>query len=155
MLVRDVVARLEAAGWEAVARTEKNVEYWTAGPPPRELCEDACRLRTTCHGWDGATENDCVDECLTLGGLGFNGCLQGAIDAEDCLSADACFGDIPGPPDGYCTDACAFEESDCGLDPGEACLDVCEAGGQPPEFYECRQTAIDAGDCDGYLACGG
>lgn len=127
----------------------------TAGPPPLELCEDACRLRATCHGWDGVTENACVDECRGLGGLGFNGCLEGAIGAEDCVSADACFGDIPGPPEGYCADACAFEEFDCSLDPGEACVDVCRAGGQPPEFYECRQAAIDAGDCDGYLECGG
>ena len=126
----------------------------TAGPPPRDLCEEACRLRATCHGWDGAAENDCVDACLRLGGLGFNGCLEGAIGAEDCLSADACFGEIPGPPDGYCADACAFEEFDCALDPGGACVDVCEAGGQPPAFYECRQAAMDAGDCDGYLDCG-
>ncbi|MBI2895526.1 MAG: hypothetical protein HYY06_18360 [Deltaproteobacteria bacterium] len=123
--------------------------------PTEEQCEDVCALRAECHDWGPDEIAVCETECADNVQFGFAPCVE---RAEECEAADACFGDLNEPPEGYCDEACAFELDPCGLiteGEVEPCVTFCAAGGQSDEFYSCRQEAIGIADCDAYLECGG
>jgi hypothetical protein len=115
-----------------------------------------CELRGHCHAWTAEEREACQVDCRETFELGFGDCVRRAIEAASCEDADACFGELNQPPEGYCGAACDFEATLCELitpEEVEGCFDLCTAGGQTDDFYACRQAAIDAGDCDGYLNC--
>ena len=126
------------------------------GGPGEQGCQSVCGLRGDCHGWNDDQNVACQADCRDRPDPGFGACVQRAIDSGSCDDADACFGELNLPPDGYCAAACDFETVQCQLilpEETARCVEVCAVGGQSDEFYACRQGAIDAADCDAYLGC--
>jgi hypothetical protein len=124
--------------------------------PSEEQCRDVCGLRGDCSEWTREERMRCEEDCGGQGDLGFGPCVERALDSGSCAEADACFGQLNQPPDGYCDAACELETSECeliGPEETAGCVDFCTAGGQTDAFYACRQAAIDAADCQSYLDC--
>jgi len=124
--------------------------------PSEEQCRDVCTLRGDCNEWTREERATCEDDCNGRFDPGLGPCVERALASGACEEADACFGALNQPPDGYCDAACDFETWECELITPEetaGCVEFCTAGGQTDEFYTCRQAAIDAADCTAYLDC--